>query len=432
MKFKMKPVVLSLLAWMCLAHSSVFATVPNQNPLLPPVEIPVDANTDLKNCIEGADRNAIDENGKSTFEDGIKDLKDCTSGSLSTLRLFQGTSELTGFYDDTGKRVKATTPTECQNIPNCVFQISATVTPFCRLDSTNQKRFPTCGIAEYFQIDYQVSQVNPLPGMGTFATVKTVMSTDRPPVTIPYSALRAAKYNKVDCTELHPGDISKAFSIGVDSLGQPICGPDPNQGTINQMQQDVNTLLCQQELLKFDLGTLDQTTRCAPNIKRIKKNITKSFSSAGGSKGWEDTNAVTTSGSWSYTFSSECVPQSGQTFIKGSYVSSSASVGGSWDKVRCRRENSCTTGGWDGGACDEGDHEGSGSISSSVAVSASPTSTGVTLSVSYSLSSYDTGRADKCKGHDNDFSGHDWCCTWIGSLSISGSATIECQFKENK
>ncbi|MBI2607107.1 MAG: hypothetical protein HYW49_13615 [Deltaproteobacteria bacterium] len=460
---------------------------------------PIPANLDLQNCIEG-----LEPSDPNYFSDP----SDCSgSGQIGfdgvavdrkPLKLYQGgtsaSNELTGFYDDTGKRCADQTGAAA----NCVFKIEAWVTPLCPKDSSGNP-YAKCKRAETFTFEYQVSQVKSLPGMPTFATVKTG-TTDRPNITVPYSAIRAAKYTYVDCKQLYPNNINMQYQSGVDSLGQPICGKDPNQDTIDALKDEMCKLKVQQvwqnggstqspcdviqidKVFKLTANAAKTTTDCtsqggtvydgstaSPNLgaypggkitvngtvtdeasfnkskygitgssptfgckKEVTRQVTKSFQSSAASKGWEDTSTITTSGTWSYTFSNECSPSGGETFISGTYLSASASVSGSWDKVECRRENSCSSGGVDGGACNEGSHDGSGSLSSAVGVNvSSSTATGVTLNASYSMASYSTGRADKCKGHDNDFSGHDWCCTWISGLQISGSATIECKFEQN-
>lgn len=265
---------------------------------------------DIQLAAEAAAKAAADAVAAQKFQDANPGLKACIDGLSATgckhggdpdakkrrvdLKLFQGGTapgnELTGFYDDNGARVAAGTLDECKNTPNCVFRIEAWMTPKCPGHELGKDLGATCAKAENFQIDWRVSQVNLIPGMGSFQTIETVINTDKPPVTLPMSAILATKYENFNCKDLvKPGDPeyekkSKYIVIGVDATGQPICDEDPNQKMIDALKEEV----CRNQIndvWKAGPGgnsTGSTASGSTATIQCEKINVAKVFTLAGG------------------------------------------------------------------------------------------------------------------------------------------------------
>jgi len=245
MKMKSKLTILFSVLTMPMVFAQSGSTVMGVSPALEaslaaaymsPSTVMVDANATLKACI----------NGTSV----------CTQGT-HPLRLFQGNKEVTGFYDTKGNACTSA------NAKDCAFSVYATYTATCAPDSAGNPQ-TTCAKPATFLINYYVKNYNPQKGMTPLATISTE-GAGRVPAQVPYSAIFAQQYSVSKCADLFPNDITKAFNVGTDAYGQVICGPDPNQGTIDTMK----TKMCEMETAQVNTngGT---TTTCDPNITVVK------------------------------------------------------------------------------------------------------------------------------------------------------------------
>ena len=203
-------------------------------------------------------------------------LNDCLTGVGSgcdskphPLQLFQGNSEVTGFYDINGKKC---TP----GSKECAFHVYATYTAGClTTDGTFQ---PTCSKPNEMKINYFVKQYNVPTGMPPISTVSTE-SGGRAAAVLSFSKLNAQQGKTYNCAEMYPAETidpstgvkygtTKAYNLGTDAYGDPICGEDPNKKVIDELTKE----LCKTKVqaIWVNGGTVD-TPACG------KITITKVF-----------------------------------------------------------------------------------------------------------------------------------------------------------
>ena len=149
--------------------------------------------------------------------------------TIHPLRIFQGNTEVTGFYDFRGKKCGSETK-------DCIFHLYANYTATCPPD-LNGIAQTNCAKPISLKINYFVKQYNTPKGLTPLPTVST-LDAGRLTAEIPYTAIYSQAYSATTCTT---GQIVK----GTDSYGQPICVTDPNAAVIANLAAQVATLQTQ-------------------------------------------------------------------------------------------------------------------------------------------------------------------------------------------
>lgn len=176
-----------------------------------------------------------------------------------------GAAPLTGLYNIKGNRCPDNTVPSVDN--QCVYKVEAEWKAKC-MPNTFLGSTGKCTKATEFAVDYTIKQVGPpIPGLAPSPEVRSGTGAQRPTaiLTMPAIALGQALSAEMKCPDLYPNDPAKKVQIGVDATGAPICGPDPNQQVISDMQDQ----MCDMQTTQVNANG-GATTLCNPNLVVVK------------------------------------------------------------------------------------------------------------------------------------------------------------------
>lgn len=227
----------------------------------------VAANPELWPCIHanpiaaGATRPASEYDCTPTPRDAGGKL----TGSLtnyqnwnSVLYKQNSTTPVNGFYSKNGVRCTTSVATNA-----CPIAVKVQFVYNC--DTTETMMNGKCVKAKSLEIYHAIYQSINIVGEAPIKPIIVGDSNVDPraisATPVSSSALTGMVYNEFKCSSLTPTGVPAYIQLGEDKYGAPICGQDPNQGTIDAMQ----TKLCDIETTQVNTygGT---TTTCNPNI----------------------------------------------------------------------------------------------------------------------------------------------------------------------
>ena len=231
----------------------------------------VSANPSLWPCISanaiaaGATRPASDYDCTPTPRDSTGKL----TGSLTNYRNWSSvlykqnsTTPVNGYYSKNGTRCSTSVATDA-----CPIAVKVQFVYNC--DTTELMMNGKCVKAKSIEVYHAIYQERNIAGE---APLKPLIIGDTnvdagaiSATPVSSSALTGMVYNDFKCSSLTPTGVPAYIQLGTDKYGAPICGQDPNQSTIDNLQ----VKMCEIETKQVqENGGI--TTTCSPNITVIK------------------------------------------------------------------------------------------------------------------------------------------------------------------